>query len=313
MKFLSQALQSVEKHFEKGGKLEKLYPLYEAGASILLSTKETTQSTVHVRDSLDTKRYMIIVVMSLIPCTLFGIYNAGYQTLIAAGETFTLGQALLTGSLSVVPIILVSYVIGGLVETVFALIRGHEINEGFLVTGLLFPLTLPPTIPLWQVAIGITFGVIVGKEVFGGSGRNFLNPALTARAFVFFTYPAYISGEVWTKVSVAKDQIVDGWSGATALAVAVLTESPQTAQNALLEAGFTLKDLVIGFVPGSIGETSVLCVLIGAVILLVTGVGSWRTMLGCLLGALSMSLIFNLFSGSTPLSFFGLSPIWQLE
>ena len=242
MKFLKDFLDSQEKLFEKGGKLEKLYPLYEAGASFLFSTKENAKSRVHVRDWLDTKRYMSIVLAALGPCILFGIYNSGLQAHKAAGLTLELLPVCLTGLKLVLPLIIVSYAVGGIIELLFALIRGHEINEGFLVTGILYPLTLPATLPLWQAGVGIAFGVIIGKEVFGGSGRNFLNPALTARAFVFFTYPAYISGEVWTKLVVAKDQLVDGWSGATALGVAALTPAGESASARLMEAGYTLQD-----------------------------------------------------------------------
>ena len=261
MKFLKDFVNGQEKHFVKGGKYEKFYPLYEAGASFLFSTRETTKSNAHVRDSLDTKRFMTIVLIALTPCILFSFYNTGYQAHKAVGMSLDLLPVLFTGLKLVLPIILVSYAVGGTIELIFSLIRGHEINEGFLVTGILYPLTLPATIPLWQVGMGIAFGVIIGKEGFGGSGRNFLNPALTARAFVFFTYPAYISGEVWTKVMGAKDQLIDGWSGATALAVAAETSNPTSAADALIAAGYTLQNSIIGLIPGSIGETSVILCL----------------------------------------------------
>ncbi|RAP33557.1 NADH:ubiquinone reductase (Na(+)-transporting) subunit B [Candidatus Marinamargulisbacteria bacterium SCGC AG-410-N11] len=311
MKFLYNFLKKQEPLFHKGGKLEKLYPLFEAGQTFCFNAELRTKKGSNVRDSLDTKRYMILVVLALLPCTLFGIYNAGLQAHIAAGLSQDIFSVLLTGALKVVPIILVSYTVGGLCEVLFCIIRKHEVNEGFLVTGLLFPLTLPSTIPLWQVAVGIAFGVIVGKEVFGGSGRNFLNPALTARAFVFFTYPAYISGEVWT--SLIKDKLIDGYSGATALAVAASGETSGKLTDTLIESGFTLKNLIIGTVPGSIGETSAIMVMIGAVILIATKVGSWRTMLGGILGAITMTLILNLFAGDSSLPFFSLTPIWQLS
>lgn len=313
MKFLKDLVNSQEKLFEKGGKLEKLYPLYEAGASFLFSTKEKTKSNVHVRDSLDTKRFMSIVILALLPCIVFGIYNSGLQAHKAAGLSLEFLPVFLTGAKYVLPLILVSYAVGGLFEVLFALIRRHEINEGFLVTGILYPLTLPATLPLWQAAVGIAFGVVIGKEVFGGSGRNFLNPALTARAFVFFAYPATISGEVWTKLIVAKDKLVDGWSGATALGVAAVTPVGENLQENLLNAGFTVKDAFFGFIPGSIGETSVICVLIGAFVLLITKVGSWRTMLGSLLGATLMTLVFNAFSGPSTIPFLSLGPAWQLS
>jgi Na+-transporting NADH:ubiquinone oxidoreductase subunit B len=313
MKFLHNLFETTEPHFEKGGRFAKWYPFFEAIQSFAFSTKNVTKSRVHVRDSLDTKRYMSIVLFSLKPVLFFGIYNAGYQAFKAAGLPIEFLPTFTEGLKIVVPLIIVSYVVGLFWEFLFAIVRGHEINEGFLVTGLLYPLILPPTIPLWQAAIGITFGVIVGKEVFGGTGRNFLNPALTARAFVFFAYPAQMSGAVWTSLTAAKDQLVDGFSGATALAVAAITPVQQSAEQNLIEAGFSLKDLFIGFVPGSVGETSVLFILMGAILLLVTGVGSWRTMLGSVLGATGMVLIFNTFAGPDSLPILSLSPAWHLS
>jgi len=312
MKFLKDLFNEQEHKFEKGGALQKWYPLYEAFYSFLFSTKLTTKSKVHVRDSLDTKRYMSIVLLALKPVLAFGIFNAGYQAHKAVGLSLDFIPVMITGAKLVLPLVIVSYGVGLAIEFLSCIIRGHEVNEGFLVTGMLYPLTLPVTIPLWQAAVGIAFGVIVGKEVFGGSGRNFLNPALTARAFVFFTYPAQISGEVWTKLLGTKEQLVDGWSGATALAVAAASDSVATVEQNLLDAGYTVKDMFIGLVPGSIGETSVLFILMGAFILLVTGVGSWRTMLGCLAGAVSMNLVFNFFAGADTIGFLGLGPEWHL-
>jgi Na+-transporting NADH:ubiquinone oxidoreductase subunit B len=312
MQFLKDRLHEQEKHFEKGGKFERLYPLFEAGYSILFSTKKVVSGMVHLRDSLDTKRYMSIVLLALMPCLFFGIYNTGYQAHLASGSSLDLFSVVLTGLKYVMPLVLVSYVVGGIWETLFAVFRKHEINEGFLVTGLLYPLSLPPDIPLWMAAVGISFGVVIGKEVFGGTGKNFLNPALTARAFVFFTYPAYISGEVWTALEVTKDKLVDGYSGATALAVAASASKSMPVTEALVSAGFTLKSLFLGLVPGSIGETSALCVLIGAAILIITGVGSWRTMVSGVIGLTAMSAILMFFSNDLTLSMFDLSPIWHM-
>ncbi|MEK9657169.1 MAG: NADH:ubiquinone reductase (Na(+)-transporting) subunit B [bacterium] len=312
MKLVISLLKKQEALFAKGSKLERFYPLFEALESFLVSTKLVTKNQTHIRDAIDTKRYMIIVVLALIPCTLFGIYNAGYQAHLAAGWNLDFISVFLTGARYVVPIILVSYTIGGLWETLFAVVRKHEINEGFLVTGLLFPLTCPPNLPLWQVALGITFGVVIGKEVFGGTGRNFLNPALTARAFVFFTYPVQISGEVWTALPVAKEKLIDGYSGATALAVAAQTSIGSNVMNTLKEAGFTLYKLFFGLIPGSIGETSVFCVLLGAGLLLLTKIGSWRIMLGSLIGAIGTVLLFNLCSGPDSLPFYHIGPFWQI-
>ncbi|MGA0242664.1 MAG: RnfABCDGE type electron transport complex subunit D, partial [Candidatus Marinamargulisbacteria bacterium] len=194
MKWLYNRLISAEHLFEKGGRFESLYPIYEAVLTIHFSSKETTKKGAHIRDSLDTKRFMILVVIALLPVTLFGIYNAGLQSFLSAGQSASFFDCLIKGSLVFMPILLTSYAVGGFWEVLFAITRKHEINEGFLVSGLLFPLTLPPTIPLWQVALGISFGIVIGKEIFGGTGKNFLNPALTARAFVYFSYPAYLSG-----------------------------------------------------------------------------------------------------------------------
>jgi Na+-transporting NADH:ubiquinone oxidoreductase subunit B len=312
MKFLVDLLNKQEKLFEKGAKFEKLYPLFEAGYSFLLSTKAVAKGRVHVRDALDTKRYMSIVITAIMPCLFFGIYNTGYQAHKAAGLSLDLLPVILTGLGYVLPLVIVSYVFGLLCEFIFCIVRGHEVNEGFLVTGLLYPLILPPDIPLWMAAVGIIFGVVIGKEVFGGTGRNFLNPALTARAFVFFTYPAYISGEVWTAITVTKDKLVDGFSGATALAVAAATTGTENVHDALIDAGFTFNNLFFGLVPGSVGETSALMAIIGAVLLLVTGVGSWRTMVGGVVGVFIMSGILMALSTENTLPMFMLSPVWHL-
>ncbi len=290
MKFIRDAFHKWEPHFEHGGKLSKWHPFFDAFYTLLLSPRAVTQKGPHVRDALDSKRYMGIVILALIPCLLFGIYNAGYQASLVEGVSPDFWSLILSGAMKVLPIVAVSYGVGLFWEFLFAIIRRHEVNEGFLVTGMLFPLILPATIPLWQVAVGITFGVIIGKEVFGGTGRNFLNPALTARAFLFFAYPAQISGDVWIA---AKERVVDVYSGATALAVSASVKLPESVTDALISHGFTWKKLFMGFVPGSIGETSVICVLIGAFILIVTGIGSWRTMVGCVVGLVVSSAIFN--------------------
>ena len=311
MKFLQEFVDKLEPSFEKGGKYEKFYPAFEALQSFLFSTKAVTTSGAHVRDSLDTKRYMSIVILALKPALLFGIYNAGYQAHKAAGLSLDFFPVIMTGLKYVIPLVIVSYAVGGICELLFSVIRGHEINEGFLVTGLLYPLIVPPTLPLWQAAVGIIFGVVIGKEVFGGTGRNFLNPALTARAFLFFAYPAQISGDsVWTAVS--KEAAIDGFSGATALAVAAATPMGMPVVESLHNAGFTLTQLFLGFIPGSIGETSVVCALFGALVLILTGVGSWRTMLSCVIGLIFMSTIFNMVAGPATLSFFQLPTIYHL-
>ncbi len=317
MKILRKFFESQEKHFAKGGKLEKLFPLFEALETFAFTSGKVTKSASHVRDALDLKRMMMMVVYALIPTVLMAFYNTGLQTNLgferAGGVDLTHWQHqvvawlgigfdpsnifgnIVLGALYFLPVYIVTLAAGGIWEALFAIVRKHEINEGFLVTSLLFPLILPPNIPYWQVALGISFGVVIGKEVFGGVGMNILNPALTARAFLFFAYPAEISGD---KVWVA----VDGLSQATPLA--------QMADSAMnLSASWY--DAFIGFIPGSMGETSTLAALIGAVILVVSKVGSWRIMLSVLIGMIITSLGFNLL-GSTTNPMFSVTPEWHL-
>ena len=305
MKFIEEQLKKVGQLFEKGKPLEKFYPLYEALDTFLLTPGKTAAKAPFVRDAVDMKRVMIFVVLALIPATLMGIYNAGYQTEIARGLTHSFWGAVEAGAWKVIPIILVSYAAGGFWEVLFAVTRKHEINEGFLVTGILFALILPPSIPLWQVAVGISFGVVFGKEIFGGTGMNVFNPALVARAFVFFAYPAQISGStVWVAV--------DGFTRATPLAVAAATPKGHSVVQALGDAGYNFQNMFFGFIPGSIGETSALACLAGLAFLLITGVASWRVTLACVLGLLTMSSVFYFLRGPDRLAFFALPPYWHL-
>ena len=303
MKFLRDIFHKNEKHFLKGGKWEKFYPLYEAQESFVFTPKSVTDGSVHVRDGLDSKRMMSMVIVALVPCILMAAYNTGYQMALAAGDPTGDHLGLfIAGLFKILPIIIVSYAAGGFWEVLFAVIRRHEINEGFLVTGILFPLTLPATIPLWQVAVGISFGVVIGKEIFGGTGMNVLNPALTARAFLYFSYPVQISGD---KVWIAHgDKLVDGFSGATPLAIAAGTPGGQTVSDALSQfsyQAYSMENMFTGLIPGSIGETSALACLIGAVILIVSGVGSWRVMVGVLAGTVVTAVGLNaLASDSLP-------------
>lgn len=306
MKILKNLLNSVRPHFEKGGKLEKFYPAYDAIETFLFVPGHTTHSGAHIRDGNDMKRTMITVVIALIPCLLFGIWNAGHQHYLAFGmyngieEGFW--EKFLFGLGKVLPIIIVSYVSGLTVEFIAAIIRKHSVNEGFLVTGILIPLIMPIDIPLWMVAVATIFAVVIGKEVFGGTGMNILNPALTARAFLFFAYPAFMSGDkVWIDTSpVNGQQLVDGFSGATPLGIAAAGEMSRVSSMA---------DAFWGFIPGSIGETSAFCCLLGAALLIYTGVGSWRIMLACIIGGISMGLLFNAF-GTT--EYMQMNPIHQL-
>lgn len=304
MKPIRNLLEKIKPNFEKGGRLEKFYPAFNAFETFLFVPGETTPSAgTHVRDAIDLKRTMILVVLSMVPCLLFGMWNTGYQHYNALGITDTsLFDHFIFGAMKVLPIVVVSYASGLGVEFLFAIIRKHTVNEGFLVSGMLIPLVMPVDIPLWMVAVATIFAVIIGKEVFGGTGMNILNPALTARAFLFFGYPTKMSGnEVWINTDVAKgQQVVDGFSGATPLGDAA--------------AGFADKipgfwESFIGIIPGSIGETSTLACLIGAGILLYTGIGSWRIMLSVFVGGFLMSSIFHAFGSNTLMQ---IAPIHQL-
>jgi Na+-transporting NADH:ubiquinone oxidoreductase subunit B len=339
MKWLRKILDSQAPLFEEKGKLEKLYPLYEAADTFLYTPGETTRGPSHVRDALDLKRMMSIVVLALLPCVIMACYNTGYQASVgassyiastnaqASGESYdsaiqsALGWRsliaglpspdsfwgnLLLGATYFLPVYIVCMTAGGICEVLFSIIRKHEVNEGFLVTGLLFPLTLPPSIPLWQVAVGIIFGVVIGKEVFGGTGRNFLNPALTARAFLYFAYPAQSSGDkVWNAFG-----NVDGISGATVLGnVAAL---PNKAEAVKYLQDFDYANYGFGFCMGSMGETSTLFCALGALVLVLTGIGSWRIMLSVLLAGLATASVVHFSSGDSNAAMFAMTPIQHL-
>ncbi|RLB98302.1 MAG: NADH:ubiquinone reductase (Na(+)-transporting) subunit B [Deltaproteobacteria bacterium] len=293
---LKKLLDRSEKYFTGSGKFNKLAPLFDATKTFFFFPSPKTRHRPFVRDNLDLKRFMSFVLIALLPVLVFGIYNTGFQSGLAQGKSFTLIQSFLTGLRYVLPIIIVSYGVGFFWEIVFAVVRRHNISEGFLVTGLLFPLTLPATIPLWQVALGISFGVVIGKEVFGGTGRNFLNPALTGRAFLFFSYPLSMSGEVW----IAAKNTVDGISGATALSFTALSDS-----------GFTLSNLFFGLVPGSIGETSALCCILGALFLVITKIANFRIMIGGMAGLMVTSIIFYIIPGGSD-TWMNAGPLYHL-
>ena len=285
MNFLRNYLDKQKPKFEKGGKLEKFHSVFTGFESFLFVPNTTTSSGAHIRDAVDLKRTMIIVVLALIPALLFGIYNVGYQHFNAVGglADTTFFQLFFYGLWKVLPMIIVSYVVGLGIEFAVAQMKGHEINEGFLVSGLLIPMIMPVEAPLWMVALSTAFAVIIGKEIFGGTGMNIWNPALLARAFFFFSYPSMISGD---KVWIAGDT-ADAISQATPLAQMALGQ----------HLTYSTADMFWGFIPGSVGETSAFCILIGAVILLLTNVASWRTMISVFVGGYLMALIFQPISG----------------
>ena len=302
MKFLRDSLDKVKPHFEKGGKWEKFYYIYEAHDTLLFAPNHTTSAKgAQIRDAMDMKRLMMTVIIAMIPCLLFGIYNVGYQHFLALGQPeAALGDIVWVGLVQVIPILVVSYATGLGTEFAFSVIRQHPINEGFLVTGMLIPLVMPPDIPLWQVAMATVFAVIIAKEAFGGTGMNILNVALTARAFLYFAYPSQISGEVWTYIGEAGNAVA-GFSGATPLAIGA--EAVESGKNVVAQLGsfgsgwadgmYEFSNMFFGFIPGCIGETSTLMCLIGAAILIITGVGSWKIMFSVVVGALATGFLLN--------------------
>ncbi|MEE4260213.1 MAG: NADH:ubiquinone reductase (Na(+)-transporting) subunit B, partial [Bacteroidales bacterium] len=280
MKALRNFIDKQKPHFEKGGKLEKLHSMFDSVETLLFVPDTVTKKGAHIRDAIDMKRTMIIVFISLIPALIFGMWNIGNLHYLSVGESTTLWNNIWYGFLKMLPILVVSYGVGLGLEIVFAQIRHHEVNEGFFVSGLLIPMIVPPEIPLWQLAIAVAFAVIFGKEVFGGTGMNIVNPALLARAFLFFAYPADISGD---KVWIADK--ADAFSGATPLGDALVGKFENLP---------SVYDMFMGFIPGSNGETSTLFILVGAVILLATGIGNWRIMFTVFAGGYIMGLLFNL-------------------
>lgn len=279
MKSLRNYIDRIKPQFEKGGKFEILHSTFEAFESFLFVPNKVTRTGSHIRDAIDMKRTMTIVVIALIPSLLFGIYNVGFQHFLSIGESADFWQMIGFGALKVLPIVVVSYVVGLGIEFAFAQARGHEVNEGYLVSGMLIPLVMPPDVPLWMVALAVAFAVVFGKEVFGGTGMNIMNPALLARAFLFFAYPQDMSGD---KVWIADK--ADAFSGATPLGHALVGDFDK------LQAPI---DMVIGLIPGSIGETSIIAIFIGALILLATGIASWRIMLSAVIGAVGIGYFLN--------------------
>ena len=320
MQFLRNILDKIEPHFKKGGKLESLYPLYEAGDTFLYTPNEKTKRAPFVRDNIDLKRTMILVVMALLPCLFFGIFNVGHQyyQFVETETSANFIDKLIVGLQCVLPIYMVVFTVGGLTEVIFAIIRKHEVNEGFLVTGFLIPLIMPPSIPLWMVAVSTIFGVVIGKEIFGGTGYNIFNPALVARVFAFFAYPTAMSGDtVW----VWKMPQTDGLTASTSL----LSSARESISHSVVEnngifdflngslhssfvdQGNSLGDLswtsmFVGLIPGSIGETSTLAVMMGAFLIAVAGIGSRKVIIGTTLGMVFTSFLLYFFGsliGST--------------
>ncbi|MCY1633062.1 NADH:ubiquinone reductase (Na(+)-transporting) subunit B [Marinifilum sp. D737] len=305
MKALRKFLDKKKPLFEKGGKFAKLQSTFDAFDTFLFVPDHTSKTGTHIKDAIDLKRTMSVVVMALIPSLLFGMYNIGYQHFLSVGETAPLMDMFVYGLIKVLPIVVVSYVVGLGIEFAFAQMRGHAVNEGFLVSGMLIPLVMPVEAPLWMVAVSTAFAVVIGKEVFGGTGMNIWNPALIARAFFFFAYPSKMSGDsVWIA------EKADTFSGATPLAdaAALVDATPAQAESLMSGALSQTWDMFIGLIPGSIGETSTLAILIGAVILIATGIGSWRIMLSVFVGGYAMGAIFNLI-GANP--YMELIPAWQ--
>ena len=290
MNVLRKQLDALRKPFEKGEKLEKFAPAINAFDTFLFVPNHTTKRGAHIRDAVDLKRTMVTVIIALLPALIYGIYNTGYQYYVQTSESFTFMDALIHGAWKIVPMIIVSYLVGLSIEFGFAVYRGHDVNEGYLVTGLLIPMIMPVDIPLWMVGISTAFAVLIAKEAFGGTGMNILNPALTARAFAFFAYPTYMSGN---KVWVSEAGTMDGISGETILGSLAAGQ----------DVNYSMLQMFQGSIPGSIAETSTLWVAVGALILILTGIGSWRIIIGGIIGAAIMGLLFNLWGANALMSF----------
>jgi Na+-transporting NADH:ubiquinone oxidoreductase subunit B len=299
MKALKNLIDNIKPTFSKGGKLSFLHSTFDAFETFLYVPEYLTKKGVHVRDSIDLKRTMTIVIIALLPALLFGMYNTGYQYNLSVGGSMDFMQMFWYGFLRVLPLVIVSYVVGLGIEFAAAQIRGHEVNEGFLVSGMLIPLIMPVDVPLWILALSVAFAVIVGKEVFGGTGMNIWNPALLSRAFVFFAYPSQISGDkIWISGLGSGQGVVDGFSGATPLANAA-AGSPIPS----------FMDMFTGFIPGSIGETSTIAILIGAALLIFTGIASWKIMVSTFAGGLLTGLLLNVLA-TDPSSYMAM-PAWN--
>ena len=307
MKFLRNIFDNAHKTLNSSEKTKKFFPLVDAFDTLMFTPNHVTKKGSHVRDAIDLKRTMMLVIIALIPCLLFGIYNTGYQHYRVIGEleVISFWEIIFKGALVVLPLVVVSYGAGLFVEFIFAIKNGHTVQEGFLVSGMLIPLCMPADVPLWMVAIATIFAVVIGKEVFGGTGMNILNVALTARVFLYFGFPSDISGDVWTYYGDTKEEVVSGYSGATPLSIGAetVTKSESNSVVNLMDEYsasinqpdfYSFNNMLIGSIPGSIGETSALMCLIGALILIFTGVASWKIIVSVFAGAYFMGYIFNL-------------------
>ncbi|WP_446786344.1 NADH:ubiquinone reductase (Na(+)-transporting) subunit B [Macellibacteroides fermentans] len=299
MKALRNYLNTIKPNFEKGGKLAMFHSVFEGFETFLFVPNHTSKSGVHIHDSVDSKRTMTVVILALMPALLFGMYNIGYQHNLAIGADPGFIMTFIFGFLAVLPKIIVSYVVGLGIEFAIAQVKGHEIQEGFLVSGMLIPMIVPIDTPLWMIAVATAFAVVFAKEVFGGTGYNIFNVALVTRAFLFFAYPAAMSGEkVFVRTdstfSLGAGNIIDGFSGATPLGQVATATTSDAHMTGILGNSLSSFDMFLGLIPGSIGETSVLAILLGAVILIWTGIGSWKTILSVFVGGAFMAAIFNL-------------------
>jgi Na+-transporting NADH:ubiquinone oxidoreductase subunit B len=291
MNSLRKKLDKLKPHFEEGGRFSKLRSVFEGFESFMFVSDKVTFRGSHIRDNIDMKRTMTVVIIALVPVLLFGAYNTGLQHFRSVGAEAGILNSFWFGFLRILPLIIVSYLVGLGIEFIAAQIRGHEINEGYLVTGLLIPLIVPIDIPLWMLALAVAFSVILGKEVFGGTGMNIFNPALLARAFLFFSYPAWMTGDnVWTEGLTAGKNVIDGYSGATPLSLCAAGDTANLP---------SFLNMFIGTIPGSVGETSTIAILIGALILIATGIGSWKIMVSVFGGGLAMGLLMNAISANT--------------
>ncbi|MFH1981643.1 MAG: NADH:ubiquinone reductase (Na(+)-transporting) subunit B [Pseudomonadota bacterium] len=300
-------------HFSRGGRLARLHAFFEAIETVFFLPGRKTESAPHVRDGLDVKRFMFYVIVALLPCLFFGIYNTGVQSRLASGLQPVFVSAVIDGLWIVVPMVIVTYAVGFFWEIVFAVVRGHAISEGLFVSCMLLPLSLPPTTPLWQVALGISFGIVVGKEIFGGTGRNFLNPALAGRAFLYFAYPVQMSGDhVWTVLQGARETAVDAFTAATPLAISAGAQMNASVESLLSGAGYSFGRLFWGLYPGSIGATSAALCLLGAVFLVLTRIASHRIIFGGIAGVLATGTLLNWLASPQSLPFLSLNPFYHL-